>query len=138
MATPNSLGQRLRMVREARGLTAADLGAMVSLGGTTITRYEQGIRDPDTETLVRLAEILDVSLDYLFGLTAKPGYSGKRLYLKDHLAHFPPDVRDWVVGEANAAYVLIAKEAADGGLDAKALKSIVETIRHELIRAKKP
>jgi len=138
MGELGEFGERLRMLRESRGLTAKDLGKMVSLGGPTITRYEKGQRDPDTETLVRLAEILDVSLDYLFGLTDRPGYSGKRLYLKDYLAHYPPEVREWVVGPGAGAYVLAAKEAADAGLDAEALKSIVETIRRELIRAKKP
>ena len=35
-------------------------------------QYEGGKRRPDYETLVKIADLLDVSLDYLFGRTDDP------------------------------------------------------------------
>ena len=35
-------------------------------------RYEQGYRDIPTDILIRLAEIYQVSVDYLLGLTDNP------------------------------------------------------------------
>jgi len=136
MAT--EFGTRLRQLRVSRGWSRVEVASQLGVVEATITRYELGQREPGNDALVRFSELYDVSLDYLFCLTDKPGFTGKRLYLKDYLAHYPPEVREWVVGPGAGAYVLAAKEAADAGLDAEALKSIIETIRRELIRAQKP
>lgn len=62
------LGKRLKMAREAKGWTQAELGQLLNVSDATINRYERGQRRPDPNTLRRLAEALDVSLDHLVGL----------------------------------------------------------------------
>ncbi len=68
-----SLGERLRRVREERGLTQGELGALVHVSDATINRYEKNLRKPTPEMLRQLASVLGVSGDYLLGLSDDPG-----------------------------------------------------------------
>jgi len=66
------LAERLKATREERGLTQAQLNRLCGFGVNQISRFETGIRSPATEALVKIATILDVSMDYLAGLTDNP------------------------------------------------------------------
>ncbi len=57
----HSLGSRLRSIRKTRGLTQAQLGAMVGLSGDRIQKYENGTRKPKDEMLKKIAKDLGVS-----------------------------------------------------------------------------
>lgn len=61
------LGDRLRRLREQRDLNQKDVAEALNITATTLSRYEAGIRSPDSEALVRLAEFYGVSIDYLLG-----------------------------------------------------------------------
>ena len=61
------LSVRLRLLREERGETRSDLSRVVCMSKESIAGWEAGRRDPDTETVVRLAEHFGVSTDYLLG-----------------------------------------------------------------------
>ena len=63
----NYLPERLRQLREENDWTQEQLGEMLNVSGATINRYEKGLRNPDPEMLLKLAEIFDVSLDFLLG-----------------------------------------------------------------------
>lgn len=66
------LAKRLRGLREEKGLTQKDLAQTLGLNSkSTITNYEQNTRDPDYETLIKIAKFFEVSIDYLLGLTDK-------------------------------------------------------------------
>ncbi|MCG0278449.1 MAG: helix-turn-helix domain-containing protein [Thermanaeromonas sp.] len=64
-----SLGQRLAALRKEKGLSQAELAKLLNVGQSTIAMYEKDKRRPDAETLTRLAEFFQVSVDYLLGLT---------------------------------------------------------------------
>ncbi len=134
MVMAKELGTRLRLLRESRAWTQKEVAREIAVAPTTYAGYESGERDPSTETLVKLAELFGVSIDYLCGLTSRPGYIGKRLRLSDYLAALPPDVRSWAASPNAPPYVLVAHEAFEGGLDAEALRAIVEVLRRELTR----
>lgn len=51
-------GQRLRIMRKARGLTQGDLADALNISRTAISHYESGEYNPDIETYYKLAEIL--------------------------------------------------------------------------------
>ena len=55
-----SLGNRVRMLREARNLTQEQLAASAGIGRITLVRIEAGQRSPRYETLVRLANALAI------------------------------------------------------------------------------
>lgn len=66
------LGENLRKAREEKGLTQAEVAKLLDMSASTIGMYEQGRRDPDTDTLKKLAELYEVSTDYLLGRTDDP------------------------------------------------------------------
>lgn len=55
-------------LRELR-MTMKELGAVVGLAESTISQYETGKRQPDNETLLKLGEYFNTSVDYLLGST---------------------------------------------------------------------
>lgn len=58
---------RMREIRKMRGLTMKQLGAQVGASEASISQYETGKHQPDNETLMKIARVLGVSLDYLMG-----------------------------------------------------------------------
>ena len=58
---------RLKELREARGLTQAKLAEMVGVIPRVYNRWERGSATPRLETLVTLADILQVTLDEITG-----------------------------------------------------------------------
>lgn len=70
------MGQRLAAARQAKGLTLVQLGALIGIEPSTINRWENGQSSPrDALTWGRLAEGLQVDLDYIIRGTAKESYS---------------------------------------------------------------
>lgn len=59
----------LRKLRKAQGLSMRALGNKIGLAESTISLYETGKRQPDNATLIKLAETLNCSVDYLLGLS---------------------------------------------------------------------
>lgn len=59
--------QRLKKLRQQRKLTQEDLGKLINVTKVSISGYENGNRTPDMETLQKIADVLEVSLDYLLG-----------------------------------------------------------------------
>ena len=62
-----NLGKRLRALREEKKITQEQLGAIINLSKANISKYESGDVEPNNETLQKLADLFDVSTDYLFG-----------------------------------------------------------------------
>jgi len=46
-----------------------ELGQLCEMGVNQISRYETGRHEPSASNLIKIARILDVSVDYLLGLT---------------------------------------------------------------------
>ena len=64
--------KRMREFRLERGLTQADLAKFLYITQSTVGKYERGELQPSLETLVKLCKVLDVSSDYLLGLSDEP------------------------------------------------------------------
>jgi transcriptional regulator with XRE-family HTH domain len=72
MSTPgleiqSVLPNRLRAFREMRGLTQSELGARAGMAAASVSHFETGQRIPSLDSLVRLADALEVSTDALLG-----------------------------------------------------------------------
>ena len=63
------LGARLRFLRNEAGLTQKQLAERLNMRDNTISQYEQGDRTPSVETQMKLAQLFDVSIDFLVGRT---------------------------------------------------------------------
>lgn len=68
----NLFGQRLRQARDMRNLTQEEFAAQMGVAYQQIWRWESGKNDPSGDTLKRMASVLEVTTDYLLGLTHDP------------------------------------------------------------------
>lgn len=59
--------ERLRSLRKKRGWTMKELGERLGVAESTISLYESGSRSPRPEVLHRMADLLEVTTDYLLG-----------------------------------------------------------------------
>lgn len=59
------VGQRIKAAREARGLTQEALAAIVDLSPTHISVIERGLKTPNLDSFVAIANALGVSADAL-------------------------------------------------------------------------
>lgn len=64
---------RLRLMREQRGLSQRELSRLISIGENQINKYENGGGEPSIRILYLIAEQLGVTADYLLGLSDEPG-----------------------------------------------------------------
>ncbi|PRT27530.1 helix-turn-helix domain-containing protein [Bacillus thuringiensis] len=62
-------GTRLHTLRKERKLRQEDMAKQLGIARTTYAMYEQGNREPDYNTLIKLATFFKVSIDYLLGTT---------------------------------------------------------------------
>lgn len=62
---------RLRELRTEKNLLQKDLAEKLGVDRTTYSKYESGASEPNYETLLKLADIFDVSIDYLLGRDEK-------------------------------------------------------------------
>lgn len=68
MPSPTTFGKRLRKARDQRGLSQADLETRSGVPAPMISHFETGVRgSASADTLVKLANALKVSIDYLLG-----------------------------------------------------------------------
>jgi transcriptional regulator with XRE-family HTH domain len=63
---------RLKIRRKEKGLTQEELSKIIEVEPSTIGLYEQGRREPDHKNLVKIANALDTTTDYLLDLTDNP------------------------------------------------------------------
>lgn len=61
------VGKRVRELRIKRGLSQQDLGLAIGVTKVSVCGYENGTRIPNLEKLIRLAEVLETTTDYLLG-----------------------------------------------------------------------
>lgn len=71
--------KNLKKIREERNLTQQAMADMLQIQRPTYTRYETGEREPDFETVLKIAELLSVSTDFLLGKTDMPSSPDEQL-----------------------------------------------------------
>lgn len=59
--------ERLKELRLEKNLSQKEVADLVHVNRVTYTNWERGKREPSFENLVNLADLLEVSLDSLFG-----------------------------------------------------------------------
>ena len=69
MIKDNTLAWRLRKAMHDRGKGVKEICGQVGITTAALSQYVTGTREPSTKVLVALASSLDVSTDYLLGLS---------------------------------------------------------------------
>ena len=64
-----TFGERLTQVRKKKNLSQSEVGKKININGDALGRYERNEVRPTIEMATKLAQALEVSLDYLAGNT---------------------------------------------------------------------
>lgn len=68
----NILGIRLKERRNLKGITQEELGKYIGKQKAAVQKYESGQRQPPTEILKKICDILECTSDYLIGRADNP------------------------------------------------------------------
>ena len=72
---------RLRELRKGKGLTQDEFSKQSGLTRSAISMYERGEREPNFETLEKLADFFNVDMNYLLGKSDKTTYIPKGAFV---------------------------------------------------------
>lgn len=59
--------KNLRLLREERGFSQQKLAEMLNISQQSVFKYEKTSNEPDISTLIKIADIFGVTVDYLIG-----------------------------------------------------------------------
>lgn len=84
-----SFGKQLQRYRERAGYSQESLAEQIECSTIFISYIERGKKSPSLDTLVKLANALDVSVDILLGKELKNYTSEKLKYIESQLKNLP-------------------------------------------------
>ncbi len=56
---------QLKALREAKNISQEKFAKELNVAQNTVSNWERGVRNPDNEMLIKIANYFDVSIDYL-------------------------------------------------------------------------
>lgn len=62
-----TVAKNLKCARKSNNLTQQEVAYILKTSRSNIAKYENGMLEPNVESIGRLAEIYNVSIDWLFG-----------------------------------------------------------------------
>lgn len=104
----SEFSERIKCLRKEKGLTQRDMASKLGMTVSGYGYYEQGRNEPSTDVIVQIADILEVSTDYLLKGKLEPDYREQAKEILD---------------DPNA---LIA--GRDGNIDAETMLKAIEEI----------
>lgn len=66
------IGERIKELRKKKNITIAEAAKALGVAPRTYSSYEAEEREPNIETINRIADYYNVSVDYLFGREPQP------------------------------------------------------------------
>ena len=91
-----SLSDNMLLIRKKKGLSQADLGKMIGTSGDVVGCYERGDITPSVEVVSKIADALDVSVDYLLGKT-KMELDKQALKRLEDISNLPDESKKFVL-----------------------------------------
>jgi len=88
-----TLGEHILSLRKKQNLSQAALGKMISTSGDIIGRYERNIMTPSIDVIIKIADALNVSIDFLVGKTSLELDNNILKRLED-ISKLSPDEKD--------------------------------------------
>ena len=68
----DNFNENLKIARERKGISQKDLAERIGVAKSTYSLYESGNREPNVQTIKKIADILNVSADELLGINEEP------------------------------------------------------------------
>lgn len=119
-AVPATMGKRVAYCRERHGWTQKELAERAGLSVTFLSEIENDRRSMGSDVLLRIAEALGVSVDYLLKGEVEPARPREPLLIPSELAEAAEE-RRWSLGEAmdtfKANQLVIARRSRDQDAD---------------------
>lgn len=78
----NHIGNRIRTLRLARGMTQGEFSCRINVAKSTVSAYENGSRLPSYDVLVKIADLFRVTTDNLLGRSRGHGIDVSGLTVK--------------------------------------------------------
>lgn len=93
------LGNRIYELRKGKGLSQKELGDLLGVSNKSVSKWENGVTIPKTETLVKLAEILGVSPQELLQGKTEDQLTLRQLSLETNEMFLTQEIerRDYIV-----------------------------------------
>lgn len=63
----NQIGITIKSLRKKLGMTQSELAVKLGISSSAVGMYEQGRREPDNSTILKLCSFFGISSDYLLG-----------------------------------------------------------------------
>lgn len=101
---------RMHELRTEKGISMKEAAARLGMPYTTYVNYEKGTREPNSETLILLAEFYDTSIDYLVGKSSTP----KPAAVPPGFEPLPPMDQVPLVGRIACGQPITAEENLEG------------------------
>lgn len=92
-----TFGSKIAQIRKEKRLSRDEIGKMVGTSGAVIGRYERGEITPSVEIAAKIADALEVSLDYLVGSTHSMIRDKKMLYRLELLDQMKEEDRSTIL-----------------------------------------
>lgn len=106
---------RLKEMREARGLNMREAARLLKMPYTTYVNYEKGAREPNSETLIQLADFYDTTIDYMLGKTDDP--NSVAVSPSDNILPFPAMKSVPLIGTIACGEPILAAENIECEVD---------------------
>lgn len=113
------LQENIRAFRQKKGMTQEELALRLHVVRQTVSKWEKGLSVPDAELLIRLAEVLEVSVAQLLGGEAETATEEKpdamieqlsrineQLAIKNRRAKRLWKIVAWILGAIAALIIL--------------------------------
>ena len=111
---------RMQLLREEKGLNMKEAAAQLQLPYTTYRNYEQGLREPNSETLVQIANFYGVSVDYLIGRSTSRNsvlYDQRPVTIPPGFVPLPRMVKKPLVGRIACGEPITAEQNIESYVD---------------------
>lgn len=84
-----AVGQRIKEIREEKGITQEKLAEMVNLSPAHISVIERGIKSPNLDSFVAIANALEISADTLLIDVVENATESISSELSNMISHLP-------------------------------------------------
>ena len=89
-----SFGNKLKEIRESKGLNRTELAEKIDISHVMVGRYERDETVPSIDVAKKIADILGVSLDFLVGDSQNASFDVNTIKRIEEIQNMPNELRD--------------------------------------------
>lgn len=88
-----NIGDKIIQLRKQNGLSQSELAEKIEASRTIVGNYERNSNTPSIEMIIKIANVFNVSLDYLIGVGQLSSYDKEVLKRIEDIEHLDPETR---------------------------------------------